>query len=394
MEETDGPKPIVDLSRLSALIYVFGINKDIWKALNDELDLESRETNNPKHLDSIVENFRIKEGVWNILDERHGFQTRKTFGTIGGGLGVTGARIQQLEKQMLKKIRRSLSSAIILLSLLDAEVKDVWPTLQEAKSANEVVLALHPLLIETGWNCHGRSIRHLLLALRAMVQTGHLRIESHLPYLTYLACKLSPAVLKHSRVAQEEGEQARCHWDAERQWRYVELAEFVLQEAGEPLHYMTIAKRAEELGKRDNFSLKAIHNVLLSDTNKFAYVDQGTYGLTAWGLASVDTYTNIIADALKQAATTLSFGDLFQHVNATRPVKPQTFQMTLDMNPRFYQSKQEQYGLRAWLPAREKQTLRTPDWLVETSASYERVTRAAEHGYDIAAIVASDIPQK
>jgi len=379
---------------LSALIYVFGINKHIWQAFNDEMDLESCETNNPKQLDSILEKFRIKEGAWNILDERHGFQMRKTFGIIGAGLGVTGARIQQLEKQMLEKIRRSLSSAIILLSQLDAEVKDVWPTLQEAKSANEVVLALHPLLIETGWDCHGRSIRRLLLALRAMVQTGHLRIESHLPYLTYLACKLPPAVLRHSRVEQEEGKQARCHWDAERQWKYVELAEFVLQEAGEPLHYITIAERAEGLGKRDHFNLKAIHNVLLSGTDKFAYVDQGTYGLTAWGLVSVNAYTDIIADALKQSRRPLSFGDLLQHVSTVRSIKPQTFKMTLDLHPRFYQSKQEQYGLRAWLPPREKQTLRTPDWLVETSASYERVTRAAERGYDIAAIVASDTPQK
>ena len=40
--------------------------------------------------------------------------------------------------------------------------------------------------------------------------------------------------------------------------------------------------------------------------------------------------------------------------------------MLLDMYPRFYKSLENTYGLRAWLSPREKQTLRTPEWLVES----------------------------
>ena len=64
--------------------------------------------------------------------------------------------------------------------------------------------------------------------------------------------------------------------------------------------------------------------------------------------------------------------------------------MTLDMNPRFYFSQEGTYGLRAWLRVREKQTLRTPEWQVETFQSYERVERAMERGDDIDMIMSQD----
>lgn len=64
--------------------------------------------------------------------------------------------------------------------------------------------------------------------------------------------------------------------------------------------------------------------------------------------------------------------------------------MYLDMHPRFYKSINGTYGLRTWLPPREKQNLRTPEWLVEDSKSFERVERSKQRGYDVEGIIETD----
>lgn len=394
MEETDSLKPVADLSRLSALIYVFGINKDIWRMAEQYFDFQPEKQSPIIQVGAILDRLSLRQNGWEVLAHRFGFEQRPTLEAVAEHLGVTRARVQQIEQRTFKKLHSGMSNVVETLQPLEDEVILSWRKVKQSGSAGEAIAVLQSLYTEAEHKNQADSIIRLLHCLRAAAYIQQSCAEGHLPHLTYIACALPPTITKHPRVGKEEDERTRQKWEADREWKYAELAEFVLQEEGKPLHYMTIAERAEELGKRSHFSTKVIHSVLYSGTDKFAYVDQGTYGLTAWGLVSVNAYTDIIADALKQSRRPLSFGDLLQHVSTERSIKPQTFQMTLDLHPRFYQSKQEQYGLRAWLPPREKQTLRTPDWLVETSASYERVTRAAERGYDIAAIVASDTPQK
>ena len=65
--------------------------------------------------------------------------------------------------------------------------------------------------------------------------------------------------------------------------------------------------------------------------------------------------------------------------------------MSLDMQPRFYKSLEKTYGLRVWLPPREKQTLRTPEWLVEESDSFKRLEQAIKRGYDVVNMIQADL---
>jgi len=104
----------------------------------------------------------------------------------------------------------------------------------------------------------------------------------------------------------------------------------------------------------------------------------------------VDTYPDIMADALKKAGRPLSFGDLYQRVHAVRTIERSSFTLFLSEHPRFYKSAEGTYGLRAWLPSREKQTLLTPTWQVETPDSYRRVARASDRGYDIHNMIERD----
>lgn len=225
----------------------------------------------------------------------------------------------------------------------------------------------------------------MLLILRTLVHKGNIRLVSSYPKITYAACILEPPIISHPHIqAKEEVSKHR--------WTYPELAKTILEAAGTPLHYKEIARRAEELGVKEEVNLKSIHNVLGNDTDVFVQTDQGCYGLSAWGLVEIDTYPDIIADILKQSNKTLTWGELLDAVNSRRQIKHSSFTLYLSMHPRFYEAQDGTYGLRSWLPSREKQTLRTPKWMVETSKSRLRLESAENHGYHIEDIVSQDGP--
>jgi hypothetical protein len=123
----------------------------------------------------------------------------------------------------------------------------------------------------------------------------------------------------------------------------------------------------------------------------FVRVDSGTYALVEWGFSQVDTYPDIIASVLKSTNKPLSADTIYYKVNEIRQVKRSTLLMSLDMHPRFYRSLEKTYGLRIWLPPREKQTLRTPEWLVEESDSYKRLEQASQKGYKVEDMILTDL---
>lgn len=377
--------------RLEAIIYLFGINKEIWRHVDEFFILQGPHQAQNLSLSSITSRLDLNDRVWEVLEKRHGFSKRHSLDEVATDLDVTRERVRQIEYRALAKVEKRIVGVIRPLLQLDEQIFSEWSSLEKANTINEAIFLYRKLFADMGWeSTQGKEIRQLFIVLRALVRLNLGGIERHLPNLSYAACCLLPGVLKHSKVGEQERERQRQQLDQERNWKYDELAEAVLVAAQTPLHYMEIASRAESMGRRSNFTLKALHNVLLSNQEKFAHVDQGTYGLTSWGLSSVNAYTDIIAEALRGAGKALTYGDILRFVNAKRPIKQQTLQMTLDINARFYCSSEETYGLRAWLLPREKQTLRTPKWQVEAPQSYERVQRAIEHGYDVEAIVTQD----
>jgi hypothetical protein len=395
MNTENDPAPITyknDFSRLEAIIYVFGINKRIWEFVDEFFLTTESDESKQLCLANVIDSFGLSPRAWDVLDKRYGFQHRLSLDETAVELGnVTRERVRQIQLTSLAKVQPGIHRLIILLLMIDEELPRNWDTFESITTVNEAIFVYQTLLVDLGWNPpQGKEIRQLLLLMRALVHANLLGIDKHFPHLSYAACRLNPPVLKQSKLAEEERERKRQQIEQERNWTYEELAEVVLTNADVPLHYMEIARRAEDLERRDNFNLKGMHNVLYSNSDKFVYVDQGTYGLVSWGLMSVDAYTDIIAEVLSTASKALPFGNILHSVDAKRSVKKQTLQMTLDMNPRFYYSQEGTYGLRAWLPAREKQTLRTPKWQVETSQSLERVARSLERGYDIDMIVSRD----
>jgi hypothetical protein len=112
--------------------------------------------------------------------------------------------------------------------------------------------------------------------------------------------------------------------------------------------------------------------------------------LVEWGNKQVKPYPDIVAAVLSQEKQVLSFDKILALVSSIRPIKQPSLFMYMEMHPRFYKAINNLYGLRGWLPPRENQNLRTPEWLIEDSKSYERLERAKQRGYDIDSIVEED----
>ena len=167
------------------------------------------------------------------------------------------------------------------------------------------------------------------------------------------------------------------------------MAEAVLNEHGAPLHWREMAERAERLGHRRSFNQQGFYNSL-SLSEGLTRVGPGTYALAKWGYTAAIPYPDIIAEVFAGAGRPLTFGDLSHRVQNRRPVNVKSLQMMLDMHPRFYTSVNGLHGLRAWLPPRQKQSLLTPDELVEPDKSYRRVARAEARGYRVEDMLRSD----
>ena len=251
-------------------------------------------------------------------------------------------------------------------------------------------LKLHTALIAAGWTVPAdAALEQLAIAVRATCDFGSARVMQTWPKVSFACCAVSPVIRKHPPVAKAEQRLALTRAEARRHWTYEELAVAVLRAAGGPLHWYEIAARAEAMGHREHFTRGGLFNIL-SYQDVFARTGNGTYALVEQGYKSAKNYTDIIAEVLTREGKALNYGELALRVDQVRPIKPASLQMFLDTHPRFYRATNGSYGLRGWLPPREKQTLRTPEWLAEDKKSAQRLAIAEARGYNVAAIAACD----
>jgi len=240
-------------------------------------------------------------------------------------------------------------------------------------------------------NAAGKELESLITIIRLLVIHDKPWSEDVLQRrwkkTCFLACSANPPIKKHEEVSRILIKQE----EKNKRVSYKELAFLILTNEKKPMHWSKIAERAYRMGRRDSFSSTALYNALMNYSDLFVRVDAGTYALVEWGFNKVDTYPDIIASILKLSRKPLSADAIYHKVNEIRQVKQSTLIMSLDMHPRFYRSLEKTYGLRVWLPPREKQTLRTPEWLVEDSDSFKRLEQAIQKGYDIENMIQADL---
>lgn len=343
-------------------------------------------------LDECVASLLVPDRAWELLERRVGPHERLTLEAVAKQFRLTRERVRQIQQHAVRCLNKRLRQAVPALNVLDVEA-DNARGLSVGTIPFETVLSHYQrALSRAGWrDVSERSLLRLAVMVRAVCDSGNVAVEAEWPNSSFVICAAPPPIRAHSRVASQLRREASEEKAKNRTWTYAELVQAVLQAAGSPLHWREIVARAEELGHHEKFSAQSLFNAMVANPEKFARTGPGTYGLTTLGHIAVDPYVDIIAGVLRVVGKPLSYGELLQRVTIKRPIKPGSFQMYVDLHPRFYKSVQGSYGLRSWLPPRGKQTLRTPRTLVEDSDSLQRVDRAKAKGYRVDAIVERDL---
>lgn len=305
--------------------------------------------------------------------------------------GVTRERIRQIIDQVHGRIRENLGLFTLCCDCFEEIAENLNHKYEnENLTVTALVEQYKPQLPAARISATSDEITVLVAIVRLVAiheKTWiYEKIQTRWKKFSLSACFSTPPIKTYNSVARilEKKEEKN------KRLSYKELALAILSKEKKPMHWSKIAERAYRVGRRDSFNSTALYNTLMSDPDLFVRVNPGTYALADWGLNPVDTYPDIIASILKSQKKPLPGQIIYFKVNELRQVKQATLTMLLDLHPRFYRSLEKTYGLRVWLPEREKQTLRTPEWLIEDTESYKRLERASQRGYDINAILKID----
>ncbi len=306
--------------------------------------------------------------------------------------GVTRERIRQIIDQTHKRIRENLNLLKIFCDFFEEVIEDIGKGLETTSFAIESLVKQCKLHLPGELlNATEEELQILILIIRLLAIHDKPWISDYIynrwKKFVFLACMAAPSIKGHDVVNQTLIDNKVKN----KKLSYKELAFLILSKEKRPMHWSEVVDHAYRIKRRDSFNSAALYNALSSCPDLFVRVDSGTYALAEWGVSQVDTYPDIIASILKSSGKPLSADAIYHKVNGIRQVKQSTLIMSLEMHPRFYKSLQKTYGLRAWLPPRERQTLRTPEWLVEDRDSYKRLEQAIQRGYNIENIIQVDL---
>jgi len=339
------------------------------------------------NLEQVLSRLQIGNRGWTVLHNRSGLTVRQTLEQVGRSFEVTRERVRQIEKQARNRLRNGTLVLAEVGTVLEENNEDLGAPFSTTNTRTSILRRIEKVLVSGGFEPSEVAVRYrLVVALRA----GEIHFRKEWPNTCFLVCSLSPAIEGNPRVHSALEREREARRESERRWSYAELAVLVLEEEGAPMHWGDIVDRAERLGKRASISPTSFFNALGYKKHRFVRVGSGTYGLSTWGMTERLSNVDLTSIYLQERKRPASFGEIYQHVGAPVNMKINSVKMSLDLNPRFYESIDGEYGLRAWLPPREKQTLRTPRWQIETPESFARVMRAEARGYDIASILARD----
>ena len=352
--------------------------------------IKSVTSNKNEDLGTILRLLGVNERAWLAVDLRaNQLLTLVEISSEIGGL--TRERVRQIIELVEKKVHRDIRSFFAVFDCFEKTAIKVRKGLTKKHIEKSVLISeLRMNLADSNLFATDKELERLIAIVRILIINKKPWIletlEERWKTMVFLCCLIDPPIEKYEKISEFLNKQIKKL----KQMPYKELAHLVLAQAKKPLHWSEIANHAYKLEKRKNFETRAIYHALLAHNDTFVRVGTGTYELVEWGSKRVKSYPDIVASVLKQQNQAIPFDLILGKVSSIRSVKQPSLFMYLEMHPRFYRSINNTYGLQGWLPPREKQNLRTPEWLIEDSKSLERVERAQRRGYDIENIIVDD----
>ena len=338
----------------------------------------------------VLDSLGMSNRIWLVIELKANrlLSHKEIAAEIGG---VTRARIYQIIDRVLENVKANLKSLSVFFDFFEKKAIEIRSELlSDTFTIDTLVEHLNKNLIYEYLYATNEDVVKLITLIRVLVM--HRKpwvseiIEANWGNIVFLSCLVDPIIEIDGGARQRVERQKQ----KKREISYKELAISVLNESSRPMHWSEIAKQAERLGNRHNFETGGFYHALSSHEDIFVRVGKGTYELAEWGSKTVEPYPEIIASILSRENRTIPFEVILARASTIRSVKQSSLFMSLELHPRFYKSINNTYGLRGWLPPREKQNLRTPEWLIEDSNSLERVERAKAKGYDIESLIAND----
>lgn len=348
---------------------------------------------------------------WDIVRHRHGLlgAPEFTLQQVGKTLGITRERVRQREKRALASLRHTLRERHSLtytmrihpdivqtLDQLDALFDDVQrhPTLEsEFRSRSNAIIerrqsqTIDPAVIllaelsHVGRDYLGSTRLEALWCARGSNEVARLAkwvklIDDHLNGTTAaplteleLVVRLNEQLSQDEQVTLATVKESTPYCssierttDGRIQGRFECLRtrslrfERALREAGEPLHYLEIARivnhRAAQAGKRlmtrDNLG-----NILAADDRFMPVGRSGYWALCEWTQVETGTVVNLMERCLTEHNRPMTVEEIHSWVSNRRPVSRSSVSIYITRDERFARTDHDHWGLAHWKEARE-----------------------------------------
>ncbi len=308
----------------------------------------------------------LKEREQAILSKRYGLsgEEMQTLKTVGEEHGLTRERVRQIEKDLLKNLKRGvqqLDSFLGARDLLLATIAEhggimsektlmghLGAESEEEANALKFLLNLMTELEEHSEDDHVKqSWAHLGFDkdfLKKFVKTTKDILDNHgkplksedfiekftsSSFFKEYESQLSEKVIVnflHTAAGIHKnpfGEFGLHHWNEIRPKDVGDKAYLVMKHHGKPEHYSVITDLINQHGLDKRTAYKeTVHNKLIKD-KRFVLVGRGIYALSEWGYKP-GVVSDIIVNVLKDAGKPMSREEIIEEVLKRRMVKTNT----------------------------------------------------------------------
>lgn len=311
----------------------------------------------------------------------------RTLQEVGMEFGVSRERIRQIESQVLRVIR---GSRIKIMQAVETELntgnRSPLTDYQRLVSSLRPV-ANHPqcwlLLLQKSFP-HYMEFTNRADELREYFYRLRWDVVYRSDFIEYLAADFQ--IIEQDAITiwnDLQKSDSKYYWmdDAAIVKRYAPLAYYVINKAGEPLHWREVHERVDTIASDRDLSASGVFNAM-QNSDWFVRTGTGTYGLRDLGHRREPYQKDKIASVLEIAESHFGIGATFSandlitvldHIEAGIPHS--SINLYLAHNRLFYEDLDGKFGLRKWLPPPEEQRLDTPRRLRESKRSRERLNR-------------------
>lgn len=308
----------------------------------------------------------LKEREQTILSKRYGLKGEDvhTLKTVGETQGLTRERVRQIEKDLLKNLRRGVQELDLFMEARDLLLTTITEhggimsekTLIDhlGASSKEEVNALKFLLnlmtelevhttdehLEHSWGTVGLDQEFLKEFVKAtkeilrnhgkpLTAEEFVKQFSHSEFFRKYEHQLTDKVIVNYLHAAKGVEKNQFNEFGLHDWTEIspkdvgDKAYLVMRHHGKPEHYSEITDLINKHAIDHKKAYKeTVHNKLIKD-KRFVLIGRGTYALTEWGYKP-GVVSDIIVDVLRKNGAPMSREAILDEVLKQRTVKPNT----------------------------------------------------------------------